>query len=167
MDPIVSLHYYAPVCAVINACILPFIEGLEPFYNLHRVGLLVLLTNAGMAFALNVRGAMPRPAAGSKLTTPGRRCFPHLRGVGVDPDPRRRAERHCQSHRGVHVVMPTSRLTQPVTDLGLRHCVRKQNHRSASVWLYVSRTGVWRARARLTIRISLGGLVMFKTTGGK
>lgn len=54
MDPIVSLHYYAPVCAVINACILPFIEGMEPFYNLHRVGLLVLLTNAGMAFALNV-----------------------------------------------------------------------------------------------------------------
>jgi hypothetical protein len=55
MDPIVSLHYYAPVCAVINAFILPFTEGLEPFYALHRVGLLVLFTNAGMAFALNVR----------------------------------------------------------------------------------------------------------------
>lgn len=55
MDPIVSLHYYAPVCAIINLCILPFIEGLEPFYALHRVGLLVLFTNAGMAFALNVR----------------------------------------------------------------------------------------------------------------
>lgn len=54
MDPIVSLHYYAPVCAAINLCILPFIEGLEPFYALHKVGLLVLFTNAGMAFALNV-----------------------------------------------------------------------------------------------------------------
>jgi len=54
MDPIVSLHYYAPVCAVINACIIPFTEGLEPFYALHKVGLLVLFTNAGMAFALNV-----------------------------------------------------------------------------------------------------------------
>lgn len=54
MDPIVSLHYYAPVCAVINFCILPFTEGLEPFYALHRVGLLVLFTNAGIAFALNV-----------------------------------------------------------------------------------------------------------------
>lgn len=55
MDPIVSLHYYAPVCAIINAFIIPLTEGLEPFYALHKVGLLVLFTNAGMAFALNVR----------------------------------------------------------------------------------------------------------------
>nr|ODN86378.1 hypothetical protein L203_04080 [Cryptococcus depauperatus CBS 7841] len=54
MDPIVSLHYYAPVCALINAFIIPFTDGLEPFYKLHRVGLLVLFTNAGIAFALNV-----------------------------------------------------------------------------------------------------------------
>lgn len=54
MDPIVSLHYYAPVCAIINVCILPFTEGLEPFYSLHRVGLLVLFSNAAIAFALNV-----------------------------------------------------------------------------------------------------------------
>jgi len=50
----VSLHYYAPVCAAINLCILPLTEGLEPFYALHRVGLLVLFSNAGVAFALNV-----------------------------------------------------------------------------------------------------------------
>ena len=56
MDPIVSLHYYAPVCAIINAILLPFTEGLEPFYALHRVGLLVLVTNASIAFALNVSG---------------------------------------------------------------------------------------------------------------
>lgn len=49
-----SLHYYAPVCAAINLCILPLTEGLEPFYALHRVGLLVLFSNAGVAFALNV-----------------------------------------------------------------------------------------------------------------
>ncbi|GMK58339.1 hypothetical protein CspeluHIS016_0503710 [Cutaneotrichosporon spelunceum] len=54
MDPIVSLHYYAPVCAVINLFVMPFIEGLAPLYNLHRVGILVLLSNAGIAFALNV-----------------------------------------------------------------------------------------------------------------
>lgn len=54
MDPIVSVHYYAPVCAVINLCILPFTEGLEPIYALHRVGLLVLFTNALTAFALNM-----------------------------------------------------------------------------------------------------------------
>lgn len=55
MDPLVSLHYYAPVCAVINACIIPFTDGLEPLWNLHKVGILVLFTNAGIAFALNVR----------------------------------------------------------------------------------------------------------------
>lgn len=54
MDPLVSLHYYAPVCAVINACIIPFTDGLEPLWNLHKVGILVLFTNAGIAFALNV-----------------------------------------------------------------------------------------------------------------
>ncbi|KAG2156814.1 TPT-domain-containing protein [Suillus bovinus] len=30
MDPLVSLHLYAPVCAVINLCVIPFTEGLEP-----------------------------------------------------------------------------------------------------------------------------------------
>ncbi|ORX38639.1 triose-phosphate transporter family-domain-containing protein [Kockovaella imperatae] len=54
MDPIVSLHYFAPVCAAINLLIIPFTEGMEPFYALHRVGILVLFTNAGIAFALNV-----------------------------------------------------------------------------------------------------------------
>jgi hypothetical protein len=54
MDPIVSLHYYAPVCAVINACIIPFTEGLAPFYELGKLGPFVMFTNAGIAFALNV-----------------------------------------------------------------------------------------------------------------
>lgn len=38
MDPLVSLHYYAPVCAIINLAILPLTEGLAPFYELMRVG---------------------------------------------------------------------------------------------------------------------------------
>jgi hypothetical protein len=54
MDPLVSLHYYAPVCALINVACLPFTEGLAPFYELHRVGLAVLLSNASVAFLLNV-----------------------------------------------------------------------------------------------------------------
>lgn len=68
MDPIVSLHYYAPVCAAINLCILPFIEGLEPFYALHRVGLLVLFTNAGMAFALNVSRRQSLPSLSTLIS---------------------------------------------------------------------------------------------------
>ncbi|CAE6477948.1 unnamed protein product [Rhizoctonia solani] len=55
MDPLVSLHYYAPVCAVINLLILPFTEGvLEPFYHLAEIGPLILLSNAAVAFLLNV-----------------------------------------------------------------------------------------------------------------
>jgi len=56
MDPLVSLHYYAPVCALINLCFLPFTEGLAPFYALMngQVGVMVLLSNASVAFLLNV-----------------------------------------------------------------------------------------------------------------
>lgn len=54
MDPLVSLHYYAPVCAAINLLILPFAEGLEPFYALSSVGIWVFLSNALIAFSLNV-----------------------------------------------------------------------------------------------------------------
>lgn len=54
MDPLVSLHYYAPVCAIINLFAIPFTEGLAPFYELARIGPLILLTNAAVAFFLNV-----------------------------------------------------------------------------------------------------------------
>jgi hypothetical protein len=54
MDPLVSLHYYAPVCAVINVACLPFTEGLAPFYELARIGPLILISNASVAFLLNV-----------------------------------------------------------------------------------------------------------------
>ncbi|KAJ7064988.1 TPT-domain-containing protein [Mycena amicta] len=54
MDPLVSLHYYAPICALINLLFLPFTEGLAPFYQLARLGPLILLSNAFIAFFLNV-----------------------------------------------------------------------------------------------------------------
>ncbi|KAJ7726272.1 TPT-domain-containing protein [Mycena maculata] len=54
MDPLVSLHYYAPVCALINLVVLPFTEGLAPFYQLARIGPLILISNAAIAFFLNV-----------------------------------------------------------------------------------------------------------------
>ncbi|KAI9458659.1 triose-phosphate transporter family-domain-containing protein [Lactarius psammicola] len=66
MDPLVSLHYYAPVCALINLAILPFTEGFAPFFELARVGPLVLLSNAGIAFCLNV-AAVFLVGAGSGL----------------------------------------------------------------------------------------------------
>ncbi|KJY00543.1 hypothetical protein TI39_contig323g00054 [Zymoseptoria brevis] len=55
MDPLVSLYYYAPACAVINGFFTLFIEipkmGMSDIY---RVGVFVLIANAAVAFALNV-----------------------------------------------------------------------------------------------------------------
>ncbi|KAF9239860.1 TPT-domain-containing protein [Melanogaster broomeanus] len=68
MDPLVSLHYYAPVCAAINLLVLPFTEGLEPFYAIGagKIGWGVLLSNAAVAFLLNV-AAVFLVGAGSGL----------------------------------------------------------------------------------------------------
>jgi len=72
MDPLVSLHYYAPVCAVINVLVLPFTEGLAPFYELARIGPLILLTNASVAFCLNVAAVfLVGAASGLVLTLAG------------------------------------------------------------------------------------------------
>ena len=66
MDPLVSLHYYAPVCALINLAVLPFTEGLAPFYEIMRVGPLILFSNALVAFLLNI-AAVFLVGAGSGL----------------------------------------------------------------------------------------------------
>ncbi|TFK38124.1 triose-phosphate transporter family-domain-containing protein [Crucibulum laeve] len=54
MDPLVSLHYYAPVCAAINLLVIPFTEGLAPFYDLPKLGVAIMVSNASVAFLLNV-----------------------------------------------------------------------------------------------------------------
>lgn len=66
MDPLVSLHYYAPVCAAINLLILPFTEGLTPFYALPKIGAAIMFSNASVAFLLNV-AAVFLVGAGSGL----------------------------------------------------------------------------------------------------
>ena len=86
-SPDVSLHYYAPVCAIINLAVLPLTEGLAPFYEVARVGCVplppppsssrltadgvcgrpwILLSNAAVAFLLNV-AAVFLVGAGSGL----------------------------------------------------------------------------------------------------
>jgi len=54
MDPLVSLHYYAPVCAAINLLILPLTEGMAPFRALTTISPWILLSNASVAFLLNI-----------------------------------------------------------------------------------------------------------------
>lgn len=68
MDPLVSLHYYAPVCAVINLLVIPFTEGMEPFYAIAagQLSWVVLISNALVAFLLNI-AAVFLVGAGSGL----------------------------------------------------------------------------------------------------
>ena len=55
MDPLVSLYYFAPVCAIMNFCVAVVFEIPRiQMTDLHYVGLWVLLANAMVAFALNV-----------------------------------------------------------------------------------------------------------------
>lgn len=70
MDPLVSLYYFAPVCAAINACLLPFREGFAPFIELGRLGPMVLLSNASVAFALNIAAVFLIGAASSLVSAP-------------------------------------------------------------------------------------------------
>ena len=55
MDPLVSLYYFAPICAFMNFCVaaafeIPRISMADVYY----VGPWILLANAMVAFALNV-----------------------------------------------------------------------------------------------------------------
>lgn len=69
MDPLCSLHYYAPVCAIINACFLPFTEGLAPFRAMADIGFFIMFTNALVAFGLNVASVFLIDAAGGLVLT--------------------------------------------------------------------------------------------------
>lgn len=55
MDPLVSLYYYAPVCAVMNFLLVWYTE-METFKmdDFVRVGPVVLVINASVAFMLNI-----------------------------------------------------------------------------------------------------------------
>ncbi|GAA5865524.1 hypothetical protein JCM1840_001429 [Sporobolomyces johnsonii] len=55
MDPLTSLYYYAPVCAVLNALLIPVFEGWAPFEQvLDRVGPFTLFLNCNCALLLNI-----------------------------------------------------------------------------------------------------------------
>ncbi|MCJ1464638.1 hypothetical protein MMC07_003251 [Pseudocyphellaria aurata] len=55
MDPLVSLYYFAPVCAIMNFCFaLVFEIPRMSMTQLYNVGLWILLLNAMIAFALNI-----------------------------------------------------------------------------------------------------------------
>jgi len=55
MDPLVSLYYFAPVCALMNFLIFLVFEASKlGMPEILRLGLLTLLANAALAFVLNI-----------------------------------------------------------------------------------------------------------------
>lgn len=55
MDPLVSLYYFAPVCAITNGVLTLIFEAPHmSMADFARVGYLTLLINAAVAFLLNV-----------------------------------------------------------------------------------------------------------------
>lgn len=69
MDPLVSLYYFSPVCAALNLMMIPLVEGMEPFRHLAQLGPITLLTNAGIAFGLNIASVFLIGAASSLTLT--------------------------------------------------------------------------------------------------
>lgn len=58
------------VCAIINACLIPFFEGTAPFHEVFdKVGLPFLVVNASTAFLLNVAVVFLIGAASSLVLT--------------------------------------------------------------------------------------------------
>ncbi|GAA5930150.1 uncharacterized protein JCM15063_004729 [Sporobolomyces koalae] len=55
MDPLVSLYYYAPVCAAFNTLLIPLFEGFEPLTKIiPTVGPFTLFLNCNIALLLNI-----------------------------------------------------------------------------------------------------------------
>ncbi|OJD22198.1 hypothetical protein ACJ73_06458 [Blastomyces percursus] len=55
MDPLVSLYYFAPICAVMNGIVSLFLEAPDvSIDNIYRAGIITLIMNAMVAFLLNV-----------------------------------------------------------------------------------------------------------------
>ena len=117
MDPLVSLHYYAPVCALINSLVLPFTEGLEPFYELARIGPFILISNACVAFLLNI-AAVFLVGAGSGLVLTLAGVFK----VSL-------ADYH------VRLTLTIRYLAGHLVDHRLRPSIWGPNHSSSSIWI--------------------------------
>jgi hypothetical protein len=117
MDPLVTLYYFAPVCALMNGCVALFRE--LPYLTMDKVmdlGLFTLLLNASVAFLLNVSVVfLVRPSCIEfcPLTCADRQ------DLGPRPDAQRRAQGHPPRAR-VHGHLPRPRLA--AASIWLQHC---------------------------------------------
>src|SRR5690242_1484332 len=122
MDPLVSLYYYAPACAVMNTLVLIFTELPKLTMNdIHRVGGMTLFANAGVAFLLNVSVVF----LVCLITVPYNMRRTNIHADRQDlvsgPHSLRRSEGHSPRSR-IHVPLPRPRY--PAPGFRLQHCAR-------------------------------------------
>lgn len=122
MDPLVSLYYYAPACAVINGVILLFTELPKmTMADIDRVGLITLLANASVAFLLNVSVVfLVRCLLPTKLTSTY--TCPDWQDLLARPHPLWCTQGHSPRFC-VHVPLQGPR--HPSPGFRLRHCARR------------------------------------------
>jgi hypothetical protein len=122
MDPLVSLYYYAPACAVINGFILLFTELPQlTMADIDRVGLITLLANASVAFLLNVSVVFLVCVLSRRLLASTNVCFSDWQDLLARPYSVRCIKGYSPRLR-VHVSFQGPRRSSP--GFRLRHCAR-------------------------------------------
>ncbi|GAA5986172.1 hypothetical protein JCM5350_006527 [Sporobolomyces pararoseus] len=58
MSPLKSLYFFAPICLLLNLCLMIPLEGLTPLYRIPELGLGLVLVNASLTFGLNLSAVM-------------------------------------------------------------------------------------------------------------
>lgn len=121
MDPLVSLYYYAPACAVMNGMVLLFTELPKlTMADIDRVGLFTLLANASVAFLLNVSVVFLVRFAMSSRDSPANQ-YVDWQDLFSRPYSLRRSQGHSSCFR-IHV--PLQGPGYPSPSLWLQHCSR-------------------------------------------
>jgi len=124
MDPLVSLYYFAPACAVMNGIVSLIIEvpGMT-WADIQKVGYIIFVLNALVAFALNVSvvflvSLLPIPIislhSANKIPTDRQNLRPRHDSL--------RCTQGHSSRRRLHDDLPRPRFSPPV--LRIQHCAR-------------------------------------------
>lgn len=133
------------MCSIINACFIPFTEGLAPFKEFMRVGPLIMFTNALTAFGLNVAAVFLIGAAGGLVLT--------LAGVFKASAARYRCAPLIRTGHLAHQ----------------RKCavLRKHNHAYPDLWSVVCRAMSAPADMVVGYALALAGLMAYKNASSK
>lgn len=113
MDPLVSLYYFAPICAIINAIIALGVEVPKmTLLQLQDVGFSVLLLNAVVAFLLNVSvvflvSLIARYNSRCLSSSTDHTFLTDRQDLVASNDPFRRSQRH-PSRSGLYATLPRS-----------------------------------------------------------